>query len=230
MSDYGRRPTQYLTPEPENLPANSVYNNVKVGDTVKPPPHLLRIFKTYVEKNVDNPQDLPEIDYHEFGKRWLALFNYAAHEDHTSIPLMDWISEIAGNPYRAVKIMKHVDGIYTEVARVPPIFDRMAPIMSSGDKDYFIGMAAVQSILHRGSGHIREADGFIERNLTKRIEVNRILTDNFDKMNDIFKLYGVERDIPDWIKELKGIPTTTTGNATNTPTSVVIDMEEDDDW
>ncbi|MHA4875020.1 hypothetical protein, partial [Enterococcus faecium] len=91
-----------------------------VGDNVKPMPHLMRMFKEYVAEKVDKDDDLPTIDYYDFGKKWLALFNYGAHEDHSRIPLMDWVSEVAGNPYRAVRIIKWEDGGYREVGRVPP--------------------------------------------------------------------------------------------------------------
>ncbi len=230
MSDYGRRPTSYLSPEPENLPANSVYNNVKVGNTVKPQPHLMRMFKTYVAKEVDNKTDIPMIDFAEFGKKWLALFNYGAHEDHSQIPLMDWVSEVAGNPYREVRLMRWIDGVHTEVARIPAIFDRLAPVLREGDKDYFVGMAATQSVIHRGVGHIAEADGYIERNLTSRIVVNRQLSENFHKMSAIFELYGVKRVIPDWIQSIDGTPSHNDLNPDKPRVGVVVDMVEDDDW
>lgn len=230
--DYGRRPSKYLSPDPELLPANSVYNHVRVGDNVKPMPHLMRMFKTYVEEKVDNDNDLPTIDYHEFGKKWLALFNYGAHEDHSRIPLMDWVSEVAGNPYKAVRIIRWEGNGYVEVGRVPPIFDRLAPVMKSGDRDYFIGMAAMQSIKHRVANLQNEADGFIERNLTKRVEVNKQLTENFYAMNEVFKLYGVEREIPDWIKAIEGdnVSASPEQVTEKKPTPQVYEMEEDDDW
>lgn len=208
MSDYGRRPTKYLTPPSENLPANSIYNNVKVGDTVKPKPHLMRMFKIYTEKEIENPPDLPTIDFEEFGKNWLPLFNYGAHENQ-QIPVMDWVEQVSGNPYREVRLMRWVDGVYTEVARIPGMYDRLAPVMREGDRDYFIGMAAYQSIIHRTSGHINEANGFIDRNLTQRIEYTPHVSSHYHVMNAIFKMYGVERVIPDWITQLDK-PTTTT--------------------
>ena len=30
------------------------------------------------------------------------------------------------------------------------------------------------------------------------------MSNNFHRMSEIFKLYGVEREIPDWIKEMEG--------------------------
>lgn len=202
-----RPPSKYLKADENNLPPESILNHVKVGDTVKPPPHLMRIFGAYVEKEVLNPQNLPTIDYHEFGRRWLALFNYAAHEDHTQIPLMDWVSEVAGSPYKEVIIVK--DGY--EVARVPAIFDRLIPVMKDDERDYFANIAAVQSVIHRGGNHIREADGFIKRNITDRIEVRKALSANFHRMSAIFNLYGVERSIPEWIQELDNSESEPTG-------------------
>ena len=199
-----KRPNEYLAPPPENLPPNSVLNNFRVADTAKPPPHLMRLFGSYVEHNVINPTDLPEISVEEFGRKWLALFNYGAHEDHQSIPFMDWVQEISGSPYREVKLMGTVDGLYTEVARIPPIFDRLQPYFKEDSRDYFVGMAAMQAHIHGAADRTDEANGFIKRNLTDRIEYKQALSDNFHRMSEIFKLYGVEREIPDWIKEIDG--------------------------
>ena len=202
-----RKPTTYLKPDAENLPPNSILSSVRVGNTVKPPPHLLRMFAAYVEKEVTNPVNLPQVDFDEFGRRWLPLFNYGAHEDHSQIPLMDWVAEVAGSPYREVSLMRYVDGSYVEVARIPALFDRLVPIMKDDDKDYFMQLATVQSAIHQGSNHTKEADGFIERNITNRIEVKRALSANFHRMSAIFNMYGVERQIPQWITDLEGSAT-----------------------
>lgn len=199
-----KRPNAYLAPDPANLPPNSILNNFRVADTAKPPPHLMRLFDTYVEHNVLNPTDLPEISVEEFGRKWLALFNYGAHQDHSAIPIMDWVQEVSGSPYREVKLMGTVNGIYTEVARIPPLFDRLQPFFKEDTRDYFVGIASVQAHIHGSAHRPDEANGFIKRNLTDRIEYRRELTRNFHRMSEIFKLYGVEREIPDWIKELEG--------------------------
>ena len=199
-----KRPNSYLPPDPDNLPPDSILNNFRVADTAKPPPHLMRLFGSYVEHNVINPTDLPEITVEEFGRKWLALFNYGAHQDHQSIPVMDWVQEISGSPYREVKLMGTVNGVYTEVARIPPIFDRLQPYFKEDKRDYFVGMAAMQAHIHGSADRTDEANGFIKRNLTDRIEYKQALSNNFHRMSEIFKLYGVEREIPDWIKEMEG--------------------------
>ena len=199
-----KRPNSYLPPDPDNLPPDSILNNFRVADTAKPPPHLMRLFGSYVEHNVINPTDLPEITVEEFGRKWLALFNYGAHQDHQSIPVMDWVQEVSGSPYREVKLMGTVNGIYTEVARIPPIFDRLQPYFKEDKRDYFVGMAAMQAHIHGSADRTDEANGFIKRNLTDRIEYKKALSNNFHRMSEIFKLYGVEREIPDWIKEMEG--------------------------
>ena len=199
-----KRPNSYLPPDPDNLPPDSILNNFRVADTAKPPPHLMRLFGSYVEHNVINPTDLPEITVEEFGRKWLALFNYGAHQDHQSIPVMDWVQEVSGSPYREVKLMGTVNGIYTEVARIPPIFDRLQPYFKEDKRDYFVGMAAMQAHIHGSADRTDEANGFIKRNLTDRIEYKQALSNNFHRMSEIFKLYGVEREIPDWIKEMEG--------------------------
>ena len=199
-----QRPKEYLAPNPDNLPPNSILNNFRVADTAKPPPHLMRLFGNYVEKEVLNPTDLPEISVADFGHKWLALFNYGAHEDHKAIPVMDWVQEVAGSPYREVKLMGEVDGGYGEVARIPPLFDRLQPFFKEDSRDYFVGMASMQAHLHGSVNRTDEANGFIKRNLTDRIEYRQELTRNFHRMSEIFKMYGVERVIPDWIKQLEG--------------------------
>lgn len=199
-----KRPNSYLPPDPDNLPPDSILNNFRVADTAKPPPHLMRLFGSYVEHNVINPTDLPEITVEEFGRKWLALFNYGAHQDHQSIPVMDWVQEVSGSPYREVKLMGTVNGVYTEVARIPPIFDRLQPYFKEDKRDYFVGMAAMQAHIHGSADRTDEANGFIKRNLTDRIEYKKALSNNFHRMSEIFKLYGVEREIPDWIKEMEG--------------------------
>lgn len=199
-----KRPNSYLPPDPDNLPPDSILNNFRVADTAKPPPHLMRLFGSYVEHNVINPTDLPEITVEEFGRKWLALFNYGAHQDHQSIPVMDWVQEVSGSPYREVKLMGTVNGVYTEVARIPPIFDRLQPYFKEDKRDYFVGMAAMQAHIHGSADRTDEANGFIKRNLTDRIEYKQALSNNFHRMSEIFKLYGVEREIPDWIKEMEG--------------------------
>ncbi len=199
-----KRPNSYLPPDPDNLPPDSILNNFRVADTAKPPPHLMRLFGSYVEHNVINPTDLPEITVEEFGRKWLALFNYGAHQDHQAIPIMDWVQEVSGSPYREVKLMGNVGGVYTEVARIPPIFDRLQPYFKEDKRDYFVGMATMQAHIHGAADRTDEANGFIKRNLTDRIEYKRALSNNFHRMSEIFKLYGVEREIPDWIKELDG--------------------------
>lgn len=227
MSNRNRPPNKYLTPNEENLPPNSILKHVKVGDTVKPPSHLMRIFGSYVEKEVINPQNLPWIDYYVFGKRWLALFNYGAHEDHTQIPLMDWVSEVAGSPYKEVRLIK--DG--EEVGRIPALFDRLVPVMKDDERDYFANIAAVQSVIHRGGNQVREADGFIERNITNRIEVRQALTASFHRMSAIFNLYGVERVIPKWIQDLDnytGVKTQIADKAVAETTAVTSGMIEED--
>ena len=199
-----KRPNSYLPPDPDNLPPDSILNNFRVADTAKPPPHLMRLFGSYVEHNVINPTDLPEISVEEFGRKWLALFNYGAHQDHQAIPIMDWVQEVSGSPYREVKLMGNVGGVYTEVARIPPIFDRLQPYFKEDKRDYFVGMATMQAHIHGAADRTDEANGFSQRNLTDRIEYKRALSNNFHRMSEIFKLYGVEREIPDWIKELDG--------------------------
>lgn len=228
-----KRPTKYLAPDPNNLPPNSVLNNFRVGDTVKPPTHLMRIFTNYVDTAVLNPTDLPEISFEDFGRNWLALFNYGAHVDHSQIPIMDWVEQVAGSPYREVRIMRYVNGDYTEVARVPPIFDSLQPYFKEDDRDYFVGMASIQAHLHGNANQTDEANGFIERNLTNRVEVRKELSRNFHRMSEIFKLYGVERETPDWIKELDGFdkketvvaPTATSQNHSSFNEGMI---EEDD--
>lgn len=225
-----RRPTEYLVAPTENLPPNSILNSIRVGNTVKPPPHLLRMFSTYVENEVLNPTNLPQVDFDEFGRKWLPLFNYGAHEDHSRIPLMDWVSEVSGSPYREVRLMQHRGGVYVEVARIPAIFDRLTPVMKDDDRDYFAQIAAIQSVIHRGGQHIREADGFIERNMTNRIEIKKALSDNFHRMSAIFNLYGVERQLPNWIIELEGsLPSKQLETKQATPAiSVTSGMMEED--
>lgn len=199
-----KKPNAYLPPDPENLPPDSVLNNFRIADTAKPPPHLMRLFGNYVEHNVINPTDLPEISVEEFGSKWLSLFNYGAHENQAEIPIMLWAQEVAGSPYREVKLMGTVNGVYTEVARIPPIFDRLQPYFKEDSRDYFVGMAAMQAHIHGAADRTDEANGFIKRNLTDRIEYKQALSNNFHRMSEIFKLYGVEREIPDWIKEIDG--------------------------
>lgn len=213
-----KRPNHYLAPNPDNLPPNSILNNFRVADTAKPQPHLMRLFTGYVDKNVINPTDLPEISVEEFGRKWLALFNYGAHENHSEIPIMDWVEQVAGSPYREVRLMHYVNGVYSEVARIPPIFDRLTPFFKEDTRDYFVGMATMQAHLHGNASRTEEANGFIKRNLTDRIDYRNQLTRNFHRMTEIFKLYGVEREIPDWIKELDGFDNVETTDKPKTET------------
>lgn len=188
-------PYGFVEADKSHLPPNSILHNVHARNAAKPPPHLMRLFTNYVKAD-ENHEFLPEIDYHEFGRRWLALFNYGAHPDHTQIPIMDWVDEVAGKPYRAVKLIK--DGV--QIALIPPIFDNTVAIMKNDERDYFVNLAVAQSMQQASVNRIAEASGFIKRNITNRIHREKVLTDNFTKMNEIFRLYGVEREIPDWMK------------------------------
>lgn len=189
----------YISPDESNLPPDSILKHVKMSPTMKPPPHLLRIFKTYLKNEEENPQ-CEQIDFEEFGTKWLALFNYGAHEDHSEIPIMDWVEQVSKNPYRPVRLMRYVDGEYRCVALIPPIFDHRAKIMKNDDRDYFAQIAARQAHQTQGAHRTKEANGYIERNFTRRIEVQRrVLTDHFHQMNEIFEMYGVKREIPDWL-------------------------------
>lgn len=210
-----QKPSQYLPPDPTLLPPNSFLNDFRIADTAKPPPHLMRLFNKYVQDEVINPVNLPEISAEEFGRKWLALFNYGAHENQSEIPLMDWVQEVAGSPYREVRLMHYVDGVYREVARIPPIFDRLQPFFEEDKRDYFVGMALAQAHVHGAANHIDEANGYIKRNLTDRIAFRREITRNFHRMSAIFEMYGVKREIPDWIKELEGFEDGT--KASDTP-------------
>ncbi len=195
--------TQFIQADEENLPPNSILLNVKMSPKLKPPPHLLHIFNTYLKNEEINPSVCEQIDFVEFGQRWLPLFNYGAHEDHREIPIMDWVREVSLNPYRPVRLMKHVDGDYVCIAMIPPIFDNKAKIMRNDDRDYFAQLATRQAHEVSGVRRVRQANGFIERNLTNRIDVHtRVLTDHFHKMNEIFELYGVKREIPDWLVKM----------------------------
>ena len=199
-----RIPNEYLLPDPDNLPPNSILNSMRVADTAKPMPHLMRLFNGYVRDNVLDPKDLPEVDFQEFGQRWLPLFNYGAFDDQSDIPIMDWVDEVAGSPYKEVRIMRYVDGMRVEVARVPALWDQAKPYFKDDERDYFAQMATMQAHIHGGAGHIEEANGFIQRNLTNRIDVNARVTEAFYRMNAIFELYGQKREIPDWVKRLEG--------------------------
>lgn len=194
------RHAQFLTADEDNLPPGSILRSVKMSPKLKPPPHLLRIFNNYLKNEEENPSTCAQIDFAEFGQHWLPLFNYGAHKNHSEIPLMDWVEQVAINPYRPVRLMRWVDGQYVCVAMIPPIFDNKARIMKHDERDYFAQLATRQAHEIAGASRIKQANGYIERNLTNRIDVQRrVLTDHFHKMNAIFEMYGVKREIPDWL-------------------------------
>ena len=120
------RAAQFITADEDNLPPDSILRSVRMSPKLKPPPHLLRIFNTYLKNEEENPSMCEQIDFAEFGQHWLALFNYGAHEDHREIPIMDWVEQVAKNPYRPVRLMRWVNGEYVCVAMIPPIFDNTA--------------------------------------------------------------------------------------------------------
>ena len=190
-----------LRPDSNELPPNSILNNVRYDNKLKPPPHLLRIFNNYLEAEQVNPSMANEIDFDEFGSKWLALFNYGAHKDQSQIPIMDWVEQVSGSPYRSVKLMRWINGQYVQVALIPPIFGDSAKVIKNDDRDYFGQLAARQAHQIQGAHRIKEANAFIERNFTKRIDTGaKTLTENFYAMSAIFELYGVKRVVPDWIK------------------------------
>lgn len=197
------RITDPIIPDPENLPPDSILRNVRMSGAMRPPKHLMHLFDGYLKNEEMNP-NYSEIDFHDFGKNWLPLFNYGAHEDHANIPIMDWVEQVSKNPYRSVRLMQWVDGVYTCIALIPPIFDAHAKIIKDDERDYFPQLATRQAHLVQSAHRVKQANGFIERNLTSRIEGDelrqRVLSNHFHRMNEIFKLYGVEREIPEWLK------------------------------
>ena len=199
MTQQSNPKSNYDTAPEENLPPNSILSKVKISSKIKPPPHLMRIFNTYLE-NEKNYPNCEEIDFAEFGTKWLPLFNYGAHEDQKDIPIMDWVEQVSLNPYRPVKLMNWVDGQYVCVAIIPPIFDNNVQLLREDERDYFMQLATREAHKLQGVHRTSQANGYISRNITDRIEVRRrVLTDHFHKMNEIFKLYGVEREIPQWL-------------------------------
>lgn len=181
--------------------SEKIIDSVKLNDSLKPAPHLLKIFKQYNENDQKNPQ-CEEIDFEEFGNKWLALFNYGAHEDHSSIPVMDWVEQVSKSPYRPVKLMKYVDGVRTQVALIPPLFDNYSMELADGNREYFLQLASKASATQRKGQREQEADAYIKRNITDRLDKGKGITTAhryFLEMNKIFELYGVEREIPDWL-------------------------------
>lgn len=191
--------TNYMTPDPENLPPESILNSVRIKDSAKPSKALMTIFQKFVDE-VDEEQ-MQTIDYYDFGRNWLSLFNYGAHKDQSQIPIMDWVSQVSRSPYLGVKILRGTE----VVGIVPPIFGRIDTVLKDDKRDYFMQLAVQRTVqLANGSHQEQEISGILERNFTDRLIVDRRLRDNFHAMTAIFELYGVQREIPDWIKQLDG--------------------------
>lgn len=178
---------------------DSIMSKIHVSEDLLPPPEFISMCKDFLKRQDENPE-CEMIDYHEFGKTWLPLFNYDSHEDLQNIPIMDWVHNVSKSPYRPVKLMKYVDGQYRQIALIPPIFDNEAQIIKSPDRDYFGQVAAFKSAEMVHANRLNEANGFLYRNFGKRIEDPKYrLNKHILAMNEIFKLYGFERRLPDWL-------------------------------
>lgn len=177
----------------------SILEKIRYEEDFLPPPEFLDMCKEFLKKNEEDP-DCEWIDYHDFGKKWLPLFNYNSHKDLSQIPIFHWVQEVAKSPYRPVKLMRYVDGEYKQIALIPPIFDNEAEIIKSPDRDYYGQLAAFESAKMVHVNRKGEANSYLERNFGQRIKDPKYqLNKHIIAMNKIFELYGFKRELPDWL-------------------------------
>ena len=213
-----------------------IMDKISAGPELRPPNYLLKMFSSYLKSEEENPSTASEIGFEEFGTHWLALFNYAAHKDQSNIPIWDWVDKVALSPYRPVKLMRYINGSYQQIALIPPLFDNFAPILKpDGEKDTFMQLAVKEAARYTSANKAAAGNGFLQRNIKNKFDLTKkALSDHFFKMNDIFKLYNVERTIPDWLKDdprvqnMNGEPSKEVTTSTSTlPPSFYDEMEEE---
>lgn len=231
MNGPTEEPEDYEPPQisPEHVDSGeqvqgSIKNYMHLDPRVRPDTGRMKLFHDYV-RDVDNGRYEPLIDYYEFGTKWLALFNYPEaftpdelRPDVYRSPLNDWVNEVAGSPYTGVKIIK--DGMH--VATVPPLYDQSL-LEIDDTRDYWANAKIAEARRVQDSEPHLMDEVIAMEVMMKYREPTKYLSKHHYAMNDIFKLYGVERHRPEWILELERME-----NPIETEATEVTNPEPDD--
>lgn len=191
--------TEYINEAADITEPDSILRTFSIRRASIPTPGVMIGMRNIIKAAEEN---LAVIDYHEFGEKWLPLFNYTSHESIDQIPLTDWTEQVALSPFKEVRLMNWVNGEYVEIARIPPMFGMVDDIFKDGIIDVPLNKVAVDSRSFSLRGQLDTGEEYIQRGFLDNLN-DHVLTvpEHFLRMNEIFKLYGKTREIPDWIKE-----------------------------
>lgn len=205
----------------------SIKEFMVIDPRIRPNMGKMKLFHDYV-RDIDNGRYNPSIDFYEFGSRWLSLFNYNDEfvpNDREPLkyrsPVMDWV-QVAGNPYTPVNLIK--DGV--KIAEIPPLYDSDL-LNIDNSRDYWANAQISEAMRVINHDPTVMESVVVSEIMSKYHDPKQFLTKHYYAMNEIFRLYGVERKRPEWLIELEKLEK---GEEVATSTGSEVDTEADIDY